>query len=235
MSFTAEEQARLKIPLYDWVHATFPNENLRRYRWITDDITTAYMIAAIGLQFYVPNYHFPFFLVVVGICYIIRTMCCSLMILPQCRHPNEELERELATFDTKWLPTWLNRVRKQWFQTQNGSHHDLLFSGHCTMIVSIMWHWTFIEVTHDNRVFGLTGLCLLWGLAGITSFCICLFRCHYIPDILLAWFVTTAVYLSFLLLSILPRIVAHYCKQSEGWEVCIHILAKSLLLKEVDT
>jgi PAP2 superfamily C-terminal len=188
ITFTDHQKQQYAAPLYDWFHTTFPD--MRRYRWISDLIDTGFLLAGLFFPFFLSssqNYEFNFLAVVTSLLYIIRIFCCSLTIIPKCR-----IYSTYDHYTPVFQSPYINFIHKIWFSIINGLNgHDLIFSGHCTMVICFLCHWTYFEI-----ITSFYKLAFLWSLAIFMSFWIVISRCHYSVCVVVAWCVTISFYIT---------------------------------------
>jgi hypothetical protein len=184
--FTEEERKQYSRPLYDWFHRKFPD--MRQYRYVSDMIDTAFIFVGLVLPIFIDDtiYQLNMMLVTTSCLYIIRIPCCMITIVPKCRVYTTDDYYQPGRFASPWMAA----IHKGWFEAVNGHGHDCIFSGHCTMVVNILCHWTY------HLIFNPLPLIGLWILGLFMSFWIIISRCHYWVDVFLAWCVTISFYVT---------------------------------------
>ena len=182
-----EQRNRYKIPLYDELHQHLPDT--RGYRWVADYINVAYQVFAV----FILPIHLHVLVATLGLQYTCRAACFCCTPLPNCRiiipDPPIRISTNRSSFIV--LKEWIeNLLRLERVLRTGLNHHDLIFSGHCTMTLSICCHWSlYLPLTRSMMV-------LIWGVAIFMSLSIISSRNHYTIDVLVSWLFVTFFYSS---------------------------------------
>lgn len=115
-TFSETRKIYYSKPLYDWCHANFADR--RHQRYVSDLIHTGFVVFALIIPFTIitkEEYEFNFFLMTASLLYDMRTLCCTITILPKCREYGEKDEYK-PIFRFKALQT----IHQTWFSIVNG-------------------------------------------------------------------------------------------------------------------
>ena len=195
-----ELRQRYGIPLHDEVHYWFPD--LQKYRWIPDTICQIFQLCAVII---IPT-QMNILMVMMGILYTVRAISFCSTILPTARvFPLETEEKKVDEFQKKLgdtpdasptarrtcknkIKSIVSRLMQVEKITRVGFKHDLLFSGHCCVVVTICVHWSMWIPCWIGYQYAY------WLIALAMTVFIIISRCHYTICCLYAWICCYAAY-----------------------------------------
>jgi hypothetical protein len=158
-----------EVPLQDILHRPW-NGTWQKYRLVPDTITCFYLLL-FGI-YILPDDSARPFVVAMCVSYHLRALLSALTILPPC-NPTYYLTLLERSSSNNGLHIKLDPVE--------GCHRDLIYSGHVSIMVGVLFHCFYFHLLSDFGLVSLLLLCLCGSLACVTC------RCHYTVDVVLAW------------------------------------------------
>jgi hypothetical protein len=167
--------------------------DLQAHRWVADYINVMLQVLMVTLW----RVNLCSFCATVGLFYTVRALCFSVTLMPSCRLITIDPVLERLWNDANASPpcAWIrvrvmlaNLLRLEQALRTGLNHHDLVFSGHMTMALTIALHWT----TH--LTWYPLGVGLLWSVMIFKSVWIVASRSHYTLDVIVSWLLVWCLY-----------------------------------------